>query len=87
MSATNRLASDLKRIVHDSEELLHTTKDAMGDKAQAVRERVAGAIDATKRTDRDLEAKTIEGAKCGRRDRDQGGPVGRGGHGLRYFLP
>ena len=63
MSATDRLVSDLKRIVRDSEELLHTTKDAVGDKAQEIRERLTAALDATKRTCRDLEDKAIEGAK------------------------
>ena len=64
MSATDRLVTDLKRIVRDSEELLHTTKDAVGDKAQDVRERLTAALDATKRTCRDLEDKAIEGAKA-----------------------
>lgn len=64
MSATDRLVSDLKRIVRDSEELLHTTKDVVGDKAQEVRERLTAALAATKRTCRDLEDKAIEGAKA-----------------------
>ena len=64
MSPTDRLVTDLKRIVRDSEELLHTTKDAVGDKAQDVRERLTAALDATKRTCRDLEDKAIEGAKA-----------------------
>jgi ElaB/YqjD/DUF883 family membrane-anchored ribosome-binding protein len=64
MNATNRLVTDLKRIVRDSEELLHTTKDAVGDKAQEVRERLTDALDATKRTCRQLEDKAIEGAKA-----------------------
>ena len=64
MSATDRLVTDLKRIVRDSEELLHTTKDAVGDKAQEIRERLTAALDAAKRTCRDLEDKAIEGAKA-----------------------
>ena len=64
MSATDRLVSDLKRIVRGSEELLHTTKDAVGQKAQEVRERLTDALDATKRTCHDLEDKAIEGAKA-----------------------
>ena len=63
MSATNRLATDLKRIVRASEDLLHTTKDAVGDKAEEVRERLTDAIEAAQRTCRDLEEKAIEGAK------------------------
>jgi len=61
---TNRLVTDLKRIVRDSEELLHTTKDAVGDKAHEVRERLSGALDAAKRTCREVEDKAIEGAKA-----------------------
>ena len=64
MSATDRLVTDVKRIVRDSEELLHTTKDAVGDKAQEVRERLTHALVATKRTCRDLEDKAVEGAKA-----------------------
>ena len=64
MNTTTRLVTDLKRIVRDSEELLHTTKDAVGDKALEVRERLTGALDATKRTCRELEDKAIEGAKA-----------------------
>ena len=64
MSATDRLVTDLKRIARDSEELLHTTKDAVGDKAQEVRERLTDALDAAKRTCRGLEDKAIEGAKA-----------------------
>jgi ElaB/YqjD/DUF883 family membrane-anchored ribosome-binding protein len=63
MNATNRLITDLKRIVRDSEELLHTTKDAVGDKAEEVRERLTAALDAAKRTCLQLEDKAVEGAK------------------------
>lgn len=61
---TNRLISDLKRIVQDSEELLHATKDAVGDKAHAVRERLTGALEAAKRNCRQLEEQTLESAKA-----------------------
>jgi ElaB/YqjD/DUF883 family membrane-anchored ribosome-binding protein len=64
MSATNRLAADLKRIVRDSEDLLHTTKDVVSDKAEEVRERLADALDAAKRTCRSLEEKALESAKA-----------------------
>ena len=53
------LVTDLKRIVHDSEELLHATKDAVSDKAHEVRERLTDALDAAKRTCRRLEEKSI----------------------------
>lgn len=64
MSATDRLVTDLKRIVRDSEELLHTTKDSVSDKAGEVRERLTDALDAAKRTCRQLEEKTVAGAKA-----------------------
>ena len=63
MNATNRLATDLKRIVRDSEELLQSTKDAVGDKAKEVRDRLTDTLDAAKQTCRQLEKKTVEGAK------------------------
>jgi ElaB/YqjD/DUF883 family membrane-anchored ribosome-binding protein len=64
MNATNRLVTDLKRIMRNSEELLHTTKDAVGDKAEEVRERLTAALDATKQTCRQLEDKAAYGAKA-----------------------
>jgi ElaB/YqjD/DUF883 family membrane-anchored ribosome-binding protein len=64
MSATDRLITDLKRIVQDSEELLTATKDAVGDKAHEVRKRLNNALDSAKRTCRDLEGKAMEGAKA-----------------------
>jgi len=41
MSTTDKLATDLKRIVRASEELLHTTRDAVGETTEEVdRQRV-----------------------------------------------
>ena len=56
--------TDLKRIVQHSEDLLHATKGAVGDKAHEVRERLTVALEAAKGTCRDLEGKTIESAKA-----------------------
>jgi ElaB/YqjD/DUF883 family membrane-anchored ribosome-binding protein len=61
---TDRLVTDLKRIVRDSEELLHATKDAVGDKADEVRERLTDALEAAKRTCRRLEDKALDSAKA-----------------------
>jgi ElaB/YqjD/DUF883 family membrane-anchored ribosome-binding protein len=61
---TDRLVTDLKRIVIDSEALLHATKDAVGDKAQQVRERLTDALESAKRTCHRLEEKAVEGAKA-----------------------
>lgn len=68
MSATelnpDRLVTDLKRIVHDSEDLLHATKDAVGDKAQEVRKRLTDALDTAKRACLRLEEKALDSAKA-----------------------
>lgn len=61
---TEKLVADLKRIVLDSEELLHATKDAAGDKAQEVRERLTDALEAAKRTYRKIEDRAVESAKA-----------------------
>jgi ElaB/YqjD/DUF883 family membrane-anchored ribosome-binding protein len=63
MSATDRLVTDLKRIVRDSEELLRTTKDAAGNKAQEVRERLTDALATATRTCLQLEAEALDRAK------------------------
>ena len=61
---TDKLITDLKRLVSDSEELLHATKDVAGDKAHEVRERLSDALESAKRNCRCLEDKAIEGAKA-----------------------
>jgi ElaB/YqjD/DUF883 family membrane-anchored ribosome-binding protein len=60
---TERLVTDLKRIVNDSEALLHATKDAVGEKVNEVRQRLTGALDDAKRSCRRLEGRAIESAK------------------------
>ncbi len=61
---TERLVTDLKRIVEDSEALLHATKDVVGDKAEEVRERLTDALDTAKRTCHRLEEKALDSAKA-----------------------
>lgn len=62
--STDKLVTDLKRIVTDSEELLHSTKDAVGDKAHDIRERLGVALENAKRACRRLEDKAVEAAKA-----------------------
>lgn len=62
--STEKLLTDLKRIVSDSEDLLHATQDAVGDKADAMRERLAETVANAKRTCRKLEEKAVETAKA-----------------------
>jgi ElaB/YqjD/DUF883 family membrane-anchored ribosome-binding protein len=62
--SADRLLTDLKRVVSDSEDLLHATADAVGDRAREARGRLSEALDAAKRTCQQLQDKTIEGAKA-----------------------
>ena len=61
---TDKLVTDLKRVVHDSEELLRATAGVAGDKAHEVRERLSAALEAAKRSCHRIEEKAIEGAKA-----------------------
>lgn len=62
--SAEKLVADLKRIVADSEELLSATENAADDQASEVRERLAKALDAARRTCRQLEEKAVDGAKA-----------------------
>ena len=62
--STDKLVTDLKRVVRDSEELLKDSAGAVGEKAHEMRERLAKTLEAAKATCRRLEEKAIEGAKA-----------------------
>ena len=62
--STEKLVTDLKRVVRDSEELLQASAGAMGDKAQELRERLSRTLESAKAACRRLEDKAIEGAKA-----------------------
>ena len=61
---TDKLVTDLKRVVRDSEELLKDSAGAVGEKAHEMRERLVQTLEAAKATCRRLEEKAIEGAKA-----------------------
>jgi len=61
---SERLATDLKRIVQDSEELLRDSAGAVGEKAHAARERLAHIVESARTTCHRLEQKTKEAAKA-----------------------
>ena len=61
--STDKLLTDLKQVVRDSEELLQSTAGAVGDRAQEVRERLATALENAKRTCRKLENDALDAAK------------------------
>jgi len=60
----DRITTDLKRIVRDSEALLHDSADAMGDKARDARARLAEIVETAKATCRRMEDKAVEGVKA-----------------------
>lgn len=61
---TNLILKDLRRIVRTSEELLHATKDAVGDTTKEVRERLVETLESAKRTCHRLEGEVLKGAKA-----------------------
>lgn len=60
---TDRLVADLKHVEERAEDLLDATKDAVGDKVQEVRRRLADSLNSARHTCRRLEGKAREGAK------------------------
>ena len=62
--STDKLVTDLKRMVRDSEELLHDSGAVVGEKAHAMRERLSDTVESAKAACRKLEEKAIEGAKA-----------------------
>ena len=61
---TERLATDLKRVVRDSEELLQNSAEAVGEKALEMRERLSQTLESAKATCRRLEEKVVERAQA-----------------------
>ena len=62
--STEKLVTDLKRVVRDSEELLQASAGAVGDKASELRERLSRTLESAREACRRLEDKAIEGAKA-----------------------
>ena len=61
---TERVITDLKRIVRDSEALLHDSGEALGDKARETRVRLTETLESAKATCRRLEEKAMQGAEA-----------------------
>jgi ElaB/YqjD/DUF883 family membrane-anchored ribosome-binding protein len=62
--STDRLTTDLKRVVRDSEELLKAMTAEGAEKALDIRQRLSDTLEAAKRTYERLEQKAIKGAKA-----------------------
>jgi ElaB/YqjD/DUF883 family membrane-anchored ribosome-binding protein len=63
-TSTERLVTDLKRVVHDSQDLLHSSVEVAGDGARAMRERLSTAVESAKETLQKLEGRAAAGAKA-----------------------
>ena len=61
---SEKLVTDLKRVVRDSQELLHDSATVAGGKAHELRERLAETLEVAKTTCRRLEEKAKEGVKA-----------------------
>jgi ElaB/YqjD/DUF883 family membrane-anchored ribosome-binding protein len=62
--ANARLASDLKALVRDADELMKATAGQAGDKVSEIRSRLAAALESAKATGQRLEEKTVAAAKA-----------------------
>ena len=62
--STEKLVTDLKRVVRDSEELLKDSAGVVGEKAVDLRERLSQTLESAKATCRRMEERAIEGAKA-----------------------
>lgn len=61
---TEKIMTDMKRVVRDSEELLHDSKGALGEQAEALRETLADAVARAKEACVRLQGKTKQAAKA-----------------------
>jgi ElaB/YqjD/DUF883 family membrane-anchored ribosome-binding protein len=62
--ANQRLASDLKSVIRDAEELMKATAGQAGDKITEMRSRLAAALESAKASGQRLEEKTVAAAKA-----------------------
>jgi ElaB/YqjD/DUF883 family membrane-anchored ribosome-binding protein len=61
--ADKKLASHLKALVEDAEELMNATADQAGEKVSKARSRLAAALESAKAACQRVEEKTIAAAK------------------------
>jgi len=62
--ANQKLAGDLKLVMHDAEDLLKATAEASGENLKEVRKRLALALESAKATCERLQEKTAQAAKA-----------------------
>ena len=61
--ANAKLASDLKLVMRDAEELLKATAGQAGEKLGEIRSRLASALESAKLTSANVQDKTVQAAK------------------------
>lgn len=61
---SEKVMADLKRVVHDSEQLLQDSAEVVGEKARELRGRLAHAVEVAKTTCHRLEESAKRGAKA-----------------------
>jgi ElaB/YqjD/DUF883 family membrane-anchored ribosome-binding protein len=62
--ANDKLASDLKSVVRDAEELMRATAGQAGEKVSDLRARLAAALESAKTTCHRVEEKAVAAAKA-----------------------
>ena len=62
--ANQRLASDLRLVMRDAEDLLKATADEAGEKVKEVRIRLAAALESAKASYERAQDKTVQAAKA-----------------------
>lgn len=62
--ANQRLATDLKVVMRDAEDLLKATAGEAGEKVKEVRGRLSSALESAKATCENLQDKTVQAAKA-----------------------
>jgi ElaB/YqjD/DUF883 family membrane-anchored ribosome-binding protein len=62
--ANQRLATDLKVVMRDAEDLLKATAGEAGEKVKEVRSRLSSALESAKATCENLQDKTVQAAKA-----------------------
>ena len=62
--ANQRLASDLKAVIRDAEELIKATAGQAGDKVAEMRNQLSAALESAKATCHRLEEQTVAAAKA-----------------------
>jgi|SRR5580704_12925388 ElaB/YqjD/DUF883 family membrane-anchored ribosome-binding protein len=63
-TATDKVVEDLKRVVSDSQELLHSTANVAGERAHMLRERLSDAMEAAQATCAKLQSKAAAGVQA-----------------------